>query len=281
MEEKPTKQTTETTSEPPESGISESELAIVLDPELKDEKQKAAEKAQKRKLSTLRWLVISGAIILSGLLRALSVHCFVIPHNFAPGGATGVATMLQSATGINSGIWMLAINAPLLVAAFFRDNNGNQYRNTERTASAVRKSKRARLRRQLHSCGGCGRHSRRRGNRYPSQSRRQQRRHGYNRYIRLQAFQRRKRQLVHIRARLRCRIHFVLRVRAGTYARAFGSHRNVRLGTLERSHSKRFQVVLEIRNNYDFPRGSFQRDHRKAAPRRNSDCRKGRVYGCG
>ncbi len=119
MEENLTEKAVETTENPQSGAANESELATVIDPELKDEKTKAAEKAQKRKLSTLRWLVISGAIILSGLLRALSVHCFVIPHNFAPGGATGVATMLQSATGINSGIWMLAINAPLLIAAFF------------------------------------------------------------------------------------------------------------------------------------------------------------------
>lgn len=119
MEEKLTDNTTIATEAPPESEAKETELATVLDPELKDEKTSKAEKAAKRKLSALRWLVISGAIILSGLLRALSVHCFVIPNNFAPGGATGVATMLQNATGINSGIWMLAINAPLLIAAFF------------------------------------------------------------------------------------------------------------------------------------------------------------------
>lgn len=99
MEENLTEKAVETTENPQSGAANESELATVIDPELKDEKTKAAEKAQKRKLSTLRWLVISGAIILSGLLRALSVHCFVIPHNFAPGGATGVATMLQSATG--------------------------------------------------------------------------------------------------------------------------------------------------------------------------------------
>lgn len=119
MEEKLTDNTTIATEATTESEAKETELATVLDPELKDEKTSKAEKAAKRKLSTLRWLVISGAIILSGLLRALSVHCFVIPNNFAPGGATGVATMLQNATGINSGIWMLAINAPLLIAAFF------------------------------------------------------------------------------------------------------------------------------------------------------------------
>lgn len=62
------------------------------------------------------------AILISAFLRALSVHCFVIPNNFAPGGVTGIATMLQDATGLNSGIFITAINLPLLVASFFLIN---------------------------------------------------------------------------------------------------------------------------------------------------------------
>lgn len=62
------------------------------------------------------------AILVSAFLRALSVHCFVIPNNFAPGGVTGIATMLQDATGLNSGIFITAINLPLLVASFFLIN---------------------------------------------------------------------------------------------------------------------------------------------------------------
>lgn len=62
------------------------------------------------------------AILLSAVLRALSVHCFVIPNNFAPGGVTGIATMLQEFTRLNSGIFIFAINLPLLIASFFLIN---------------------------------------------------------------------------------------------------------------------------------------------------------------
>ena len=72
-----------------------------------------------RKKLALRYTVITACVLLSGWLRALSVHCFVIPHNFAPGGVTGIATLLQIKTGINSGIFLMAINAPLLIASFF------------------------------------------------------------------------------------------------------------------------------------------------------------------
>lgn len=62
------------------------------------------------------------AVLLSAVLRALSVHCFVIPNNFAPGGVTGIATMLQEFTHLNSGIFIFAINLPLLIASFFLIN---------------------------------------------------------------------------------------------------------------------------------------------------------------
>lgn len=71
---------------------------------------KAAVKAQ-----ILIWL----GVVASGFIRAVSVHSFVNPNNFAPGGVTGLATILTYLTGYNTGIWLFAFNLPLLIVAFF------------------------------------------------------------------------------------------------------------------------------------------------------------------
>ncbi len=82
----------------------------------------AAAAPAKKKPKLRQYSFMGLVILLSGVLRAISVHCFIIPNNFAPGGVTGIATMLQKATGWNSGIFMFAINLPLLVGAFFLIN---------------------------------------------------------------------------------------------------------------------------------------------------------------
>ncbi len=82
----------------------------------------AAATPAKKKPKLRQYSFMGLVILLSGVLRAISVHCFIIPNNFAPGGVTGIATMLQKATGWNSGIFMFAINLPLLVGAFFLIN---------------------------------------------------------------------------------------------------------------------------------------------------------------
>lgn len=58
-------------------------------------------------------------LLLSGILRAIAIHSFINPNHFAPGGVTGIATMLTYVTGWNSGLFLFAINIPLLVVAFF------------------------------------------------------------------------------------------------------------------------------------------------------------------
>lgn len=56
---------------------------------------------------------------LCALLVAVGMHVFVYPASFAPSGADGIATVLQSLTGINAGLFTVLINAPLLGAAWF------------------------------------------------------------------------------------------------------------------------------------------------------------------
>ena len=64
-------------------------------------------------------LLDCATVLLASMISALGFHVFVYPANFAPAGMDGVATMLQKLTGVNAGWYMLALNAPLLIAALF------------------------------------------------------------------------------------------------------------------------------------------------------------------
>ncbi|MCL2751933.1 MAG: YitT family protein [Firmicutes bacterium] len=61
----------------------------------------------------------AAVIGLSSAIRAVGLHVFVFPNGFAPGGVSGVATMIQHLTGglINAGYLILLFNAPLLLLA--------------------------------------------------------------------------------------------------------------------------------------------------------------------
>ena len=64
------------------------------------------------------WL--SAAItVMTAFLVGLGMHVFIYPNNFAPSGVDGLAAMLQKLTGLNAGIFTLAINLPLLLGAWF------------------------------------------------------------------------------------------------------------------------------------------------------------------
>lgn len=58
-------------------------------------------------------------IIISAVISALGLYFFVNPAGFAPSGVDGIAVMTQKLFGINMGYVSLAINVPLLIAAFF------------------------------------------------------------------------------------------------------------------------------------------------------------------
>ena len=59
------------------------------------------------------------ATLLSALLVSLGMHVFIYPNDFAPSGVDGLAAMLQQLTGVNAGFFTVAINLPLLIAAWF------------------------------------------------------------------------------------------------------------------------------------------------------------------
>ena len=58
-------------------------------------------------------------IIASSILGALGMHVFVYPSNFAPIGVDGITVMLQVLTDVNAGIYLLMINIPLFLFAWF------------------------------------------------------------------------------------------------------------------------------------------------------------------
>ncbi len=58
-------------------------------------------------------------IVLLAVLSALSFEIFIVKNNFAPAGMSGVAAMIQHATGISNAYVALAINIPLCIWAFF------------------------------------------------------------------------------------------------------------------------------------------------------------------
>lgn len=57
--------------------------------------------------------------VIASIMSALNLHIFIIPANFAPGGVDGISTMLQNLTGISAGWFLLIINLPLLIFAWF------------------------------------------------------------------------------------------------------------------------------------------------------------------
>jgi uncharacterized membrane-anchored protein YitT (DUF2179 family) len=67
-----------------------------------------------------RWAVYIGICLFTAAVRALSIHYFIVPNNFAPGGVTGISVMVQYLTGgrINSGYIIIALNIPLTFLAY-------------------------------------------------------------------------------------------------------------------------------------------------------------------
>ncbi len=76
---------------------------------------------KKKAFSILGEIKTAAVTVLMALVSALNLHILVIPAKFAPGGVDGISTMLSALTGgaIGAGWFILAINIPLLCAAWF------------------------------------------------------------------------------------------------------------------------------------------------------------------
>ncbi len=75
-------------------------------------------KQSDRLQSVKRWAMDTLIIIFGAGVYALGVHCFTAPNNIAPGGVTGIATIISYVTGAKLGTLISVINIPLLIAGF-------------------------------------------------------------------------------------------------------------------------------------------------------------------
>ena len=69
---------------------------------------------QKIKITTMDYI----AVLIGTGLYALSVHMFTLPNNIAPGGVTGLATVIHALTGFPIGTISFLFNIPLLILGF-------------------------------------------------------------------------------------------------------------------------------------------------------------------
>ena len=65
------------------------------------------------------FVIVPFVILLSGIIRTVCVEVFTLPYDFAPGGSTGIAAMVEYKTGFSAAWTTLIVNAPLLILAFF------------------------------------------------------------------------------------------------------------------------------------------------------------------
>ncbi len=59
------------------------------------------------------------SFVIGSMIFALSVSAFTAPNNIAPGGVTGIATVLNHLFDVHIGTTIIILNTPLIIAAFF------------------------------------------------------------------------------------------------------------------------------------------------------------------
>lgn len=79
------------------------------------------------------WLKSVALVVLGALIYSVGTQYFVVPAQIAPGGAVGIALMINHLTALPIGTLTLLINLPLLVLAWFYLS----HRFTIRTAAAT------------------------------------------------------------------------------------------------------------------------------------------------
>ena len=58
-------------------------------------------------------------LLIGSLIYCIGIYMFVVPANIAPGGASGIALMVNFVTGLPVGTLTLVLNVPLLILAWF------------------------------------------------------------------------------------------------------------------------------------------------------------------
>ena len=82
------------------------------------EKKARKRMSEKTKKRLYDFLISPLMILVASFIRAICVHCFMLSFNFAPGGVTGIGTMIEYKTGFSTGYTNMIINAPLIILAF-------------------------------------------------------------------------------------------------------------------------------------------------------------------
>ena len=75
-------------------------------------------KVKNKEINMKKEIVNIFMLLTAAIIGALGMHVFVYPSNFAPMGVDGIATMLQTLTGVNAGIYTLVLNLPLFILAW-------------------------------------------------------------------------------------------------------------------------------------------------------------------
>lgn len=68
--------------------------------------------------AVLKWILDTVIIFAGSAVFSLGIHSFTAPNNIAPGGVTGIATIINYVTGMNLGTLITVFNIPLLIAGF-------------------------------------------------------------------------------------------------------------------------------------------------------------------
>lgn len=67
-------------------------------------------------------LILAVAIIFTSILRAVAIKIFIAPSELAPGGISGIASIIYNKTGFNISLSTLLMNIPLITLAYIYIN---------------------------------------------------------------------------------------------------------------------------------------------------------------
>ncbi|MDE6293225.1 MAG: YitT family protein [Clostridiales bacterium] len=86
----------------------------------KTKKEKVPLTREQKKKRIHNWLIVPIMILVASALRSICVRVFMTSpaFNFAPGGITGIGTMIEYKTGFSTGYTNIIINIPLVIIAF-------------------------------------------------------------------------------------------------------------------------------------------------------------------
>ncbi len=79
----------------------------------------------KQKLKNIYILIIFN--IVGSFLYAVGINCFAAPHNIAPGGASGVAILVNYLFNFPIGVFVLVFNIPFLIWIFVKKYFSNAF----------------------------------------------------------------------------------------------------------------------------------------------------------